>query len=81
MNESEMIVTIVAIVAFTAVIIVLIGARAHRLGKTPAGDLLAENQRLGGEVTTLKERVAVLERIATDKNHGLEHEFARLRDS
>ncbi len=32
------------------------------------------------EVRTLRERVQVLERIATDKNHSLEHEIERLRD-
>jgi hypothetical protein len=31
-------------------------------------------------VRTLKERVAVLERIATDKTNLLEQEFDRLRD-
>jgi hypothetical protein len=32
------------------------------------------------EMKVLKERVAVLERIATDRNHSLEHEIERLRD-
>lgn len=40
-----------------------------------------ETIRLREEVTRLKERVAVLERIATDKNHLLEQEFDRLRNS
>ena len=80
MNEFEMIVTVVAIVAFAAVIIAVIAARAYRPNQGPARDLLAENQRLGSEMTILKERVAVLERIATDKNHRLEHEFERLRE-
>ena len=40
----------------------------------------AETQRLRDEVKTLKDRVAVLERIATDKNHLLEQEFERLRE-
>jgi hypothetical protein len=32
------------------------------------------------EMRGLKERVAVLERIATDRNHLLEQEFEKLRD-
>ena len=41
----------------------------------------ADNARLVEEVTRLKERIVVLERIATDKNHQLEEEFERLRKS
>ncbi|WP_129792701.1 hypothetical protein [Sphingosinicella sp. CPCC 101087] len=41
----------------------------------------AETGQLREEVRKLKDRVAVLERIATDKNHLLEQEFERLRDS
>ncbi len=36
--------------------------------------------RLREEVRTLKERIAVLERIATDKESSLEREIERLRD-
>jgi hypothetical protein len=32
------------------------------------------------EMRGLRERIAVLERIVTDRNHGLEHEIERLRD-
>ena len=81
MNEYEMIVMVVLIVSLAIIIIAAIASRTHRSGRAPAGVLLAENQRLGDEVTTLKERVAVLERIATDKNHRLEHEFERLREN
>ena len=81
MNEYEMIVMVVLIVSLAVIIIAAIASRTHRSGRAPARDLLAENQRLGGEVTILKERVAVLERIATDKNHRLEHEFERLREN
>ena len=41
----------------------------------------AETVRLREEVARLKDRVIVLERIATDKNHLLEQEFDRLRNS
>ena len=37
--------------------------------------------QLREEVRRLRDRVAVLERIATDKNHLLEQEFEKLRDS
>lgn len=40
----------------------------------------AEAARLRDEVRALKERVATLERIATDGNSTLEREIERLRD-
>jgi hypothetical protein len=40
----------------------------------------AEVRRMEDEMRGLKERVAVLERIATDRNHLLEQEFEKLRD-
>ncbi len=45
-----------------------------------SGAAQIENGRLREDMARLKERVAVLERIATDKNHLLEEEFERLRD-
>lgn len=47
-------------------------------GAEPADD--AEKQRLREEVQALKERVAVLERIATDSGSNLAQEIERLRD-
>ena len=79
MNEYQMVVMVVFIIAVAAIIITGMTRRARPDDKA-ASDLRAENGRLEGDVTTLKERVAVLERIATDKNHRLEHEFERLRD-
>ena len=43
--------------------------------RTDSRDALA----MQDEVLSLRERVAVLERIATDKNNLLEQEFERLR--
>lgn len=40
----------------------------------------AEVEQMREQMKALKERVAVLERIATEKNHSLEHEIERLRD-
>ena len=78
MNEYEMIVMVAFIIAVAAIIITAISSRRGKPDHAST-DLVADNRRLGGEVTTLKERVAVLERIATDKNDRLEHEFERLR--
>lgn len=71
------------------VLVVLIGAIAstiqafitRRPARTAAALEDGEAQRLRDEVRVLRERVAVLERIATDRNHALEHEFDKLRDS
>lgn len=40
----------------------------------------AENQRLREEVRALKDRIAVLERIATDSSTNLDREIEALRD-
>jgi hypothetical protein len=40
----------------------------------------AENQRLREEVRALKDRIAVLERIATDSSTHLDREIEALRD-
>ena len=46
--------------------------------ETPARD--SDADRLRDEVRALKERIAVLERIATDKDSHLDREIERLRD-
>lgn len=76
MNPFEMVVLIVLIVTIGQVIRAKVQNRGKplRLADDP------EASRLRDEVKTLKDRVAVLERIATDKNHLLEQEFERLRD-
>ena len=76
MNPFEMVVLIVLIVTIGQVIRAKVQNRGKqlRLADDP------EAVRLRDEVRTLKDRVAVLERIATDKNHLLEQEFERLRD-
>jgi len=75
-----MVVAIVLIVSFTSLLRARMGIRKDRFGnELPLHDS-AESERLREEVKALKERVAVLERIATDRNHALEHEIERLRD-
>lgn len=68
------------------VLIVLIGViggiikSRHRSGRTERVEREPDADRLREEVRTLKERIAVLERIATDRAGSLDHEIERLRD-
>jgi hypothetical protein len=41
--------------------------------------LTSENETLGNKISRLEERIAVLERIATDKSTRLADEIERLR--
>jgi hypothetical protein len=79
-----MVVLIVAIVMLASII----KSRHERPSRHRRGNVAAEAaiesddaRRLREEVTRLRDRVAVLERIATDKNQMLEQEFERLRNS
>lgn len=75
MNPFEMVVLIVLIVTIGQVLRARVGrGKQIRLADDP------EAVRMREEVVKLRDRVAVLERIATDKNHLLEQEFERLRD-
>jgi uncharacterized protein YlxW (UPF0749 family) len=71
-----MVVTIVAIVMLAT----LLKARFHHRSRREAEEESPETQRLRDEVKSLKERVAVLERIVTDSRDSLAHEIERLRD-
>ncbi len=53
--------------------------RRDGFGQTPGADA-GESQRLREEVRALKERIAVLERIATDRSTSLDREIESLRD-
>jgi uncharacterized protein YlxW (UPF0749 family) len=78
MNSGElMVVLIVAIVMFAGVLRQR-GRYFHRMGRDPEPN--AENQRLREEVSQLKERLKVLERIAVDKENSLAKEIESLRD-
>lgn len=80
MNPFEMVVLIVAIVMVARVL-----QAKYRSENGTGGKLAeaagAENQRLRSEITALKERVAVLERLATDDSgpRALEREIEKLR--
>jgi len=75
---------IVAIVMVAS--IVRAGVRSGSRRQLSSGDnqaqaqMLAENQRLREEVTGLKDRLHVLERIAVDKENSLANEIESLRD-
>ena len=76
MNQFEMVAIIVAVVMFAGVM----RARYASIGRRKSVEDDPEALRLRDEVKTLKDRIAVLERIATDKESTLEREIERLRD-
>lgn len=76
MNPFQMVVLIVLIVTIGQVIKTAASGWSKRAQHADDPDAA----RLREEVRALKERIAVLERIATDKNQLLEQEFERLRD-
>jgi hypothetical protein len=87
MSPFEMVVWIVAIMGVTGIMRARYGAYGtkwrmrqrdgwHDEGQADA----AEQERLHEEFQALKERVAVLERIVTDKSLGLADEIEKLRD-
>ena len=79
-NVAIMVVLIVLITSIASVMRAKYGIRrGPRAPELPVLDG-AETERMREEMKVLKERVAVLERIATDRNHSLEQEFERLRD-
>lgn len=79
-SVAFMVVAIVFIVSITSLLRARMGIRKDRHGnELPLHDS-AETQRMREEMKVLKERVAVLERIATDRNMSLEQEIDRLRD-
>ena len=78
MNPFEMVVLIVAIIVIGGLFKARYTGRANDENDPPFAD--SENLRLREEVRNLKERVEVLERIATDKAHALDREIEKLRD-
>jgi uncharacterized membrane protein len=76
MNPFEMVVLIVAIVMIATVMKARVQGR-HRIDTDPAE--AAEAIRLREEVKALKERIHVLERIATEKENSLAREIDDLR--
>ncbi len=80
MNPFEMVVLIVAITAIAGIFRAKYGIRRDRHGNdVPLHD--QDTARLREELKQLKDRVAVLERLATDSSTTLEREFEKLRDN
>lgn len=77
MNPFEMVAIIVAIVMIAGVLKTR-GAGGREKDRNPIDDV--ENRRLREEVKELKERLHVLERIATDRENSLSREIDELRD-
>jgi Tfp pilus assembly protein PilO len=77
MKFFEMLVLVAAIVAIAWM---FRPRRRSAASHTDEGSAAAENVRLKEEMKALKERVAVLERIATDRGSLLDQEIERLRD-
>jgi uncharacterized protein YlxW (UPF0749 family) len=79
MGPFEMVVAIVLITTIAGVWKAKHGIRRDRRGNEHFVDS-RENERLREEVKSLKERLAVLERITVEKESSLEREIERLRD-
>lgn len=85
MGPFEMVVGIVLIVTIGSIVRAKMGVRKDKWGNehhVSNGADAAEARRLQEEVRTLKERIAVLERVITD-NHSvsnLDREIEKLRD-
>ena len=77
MNQYWMVVLIVAIVMIASV---LKAKYSHRGKDEITPQEQAENQQLRQEVRELKERLHVLERIATERENSLDREIEELRD-
>lgn len=84
MNPFEMVVAIVFITAVASVIRAKYGVVRIGRGRNAREEFVGrddpEKERLREELKALKERVAVLERLATDDSSSLEREIERLRD-
>ncbi|MFC7497984.1 hypothetical protein ACFQRC_01980 [Enterovirga sp. GCM10030262] len=76
MGPFEMVVGIVLIVTVGQILRARYKTRGTQLRLADDPDA----QRMRDEIKTLRDRVAVLERIATDKEHSLEREIELLRD-
>ncbi len=87
MNPFEMVIGIILIVTIGNVLKARYGIRKDKHGNefmSPRkSELTAENQQLRSEMGSMKERIAVLERVITD-NEGslrLDREIEKLRDA
>lgn len=79
MGPFEMVVAIVAIVTIGGII-----RAKHKVGKDWKGNNVVlhdpEAGRMREEIKALKDRIAVLERLATDETSALDREIEKLRE-
>ena len=86
MGPAEMVVAIVGITAFASVARAKYGYRRSKRGEWQPQDdgaLAQENRELRDQMHGLKERIQVLERLATDDETGarrLDREIEKLRE-
>ncbi|MBB6426007.1 hypothetical protein [Sphingopyxis sp. JAI128] len=83
MGPFEMVIGIVLIVTIGSIVRAKHGIRRDHHGNDYVAGNDAETKALQAEIRALKERIQVLERIATDNNRAvtLDQEIERLRDS
>jgi hypothetical protein len=81
MNPFEMVVMIVAIVMIASVVKARYGVTRDKHGNEVLNRPDPESGRMKQEIAQLKERIAVLERLATDDNGArqLDREIEKLR--
>lgn len=80
MNPFEMVAIIVVAVMLASVLRAKYGHGRRGEGRQVSAEERAETLRLRDEVKQLKERIHVLERIATDKENSLARQIEELRD-
>ena len=81
MDPFQMVVAIVGITAVASVVRAKYGVvRCHKGEEFIQRGPDPEAERLRAELYALKDRVAVLERLATDSSTALEREFEKLKD-
>jgi hypothetical protein len=80
MNPFEMVATIVLIVMIASVLKARYRCQSGDDGPREDATARAETQALMTEVRALKQRIATLERIATDGSSALDREIEALRD-
>lgn len=77
MNQFEM----VAFIVFFATVAILVRTKIQSGDRRATKAENPDTAKMREEIQGLRDRVAVLERIATDKEITLEREIDRLRDS
>ena len=80
MNVFEFVLGIIVVATVAGLLRLKMGVRRDHKGNEYAIHDDAETARLRDEVKSLKERLAVIERITVEKENSLEREIERLRD-